>query len=73
MGERATLTAARGRRCPMNTPITSLGEPKIDKWRETRIDYTESIGDAYKSLSIETYLTHDELVALVRELRGDAE
>ena len=56
-----------------NAPITTLDEPKFDKWRETHIDYTESLGEAYKSLSIETYLTHDELIALVRELRGDAE
>ena len=53
--------------------FTPFEEPKIDKWRETHIDYTESLGDAYKSLSIETYLTNDELIALVRELRGDAE
>lgn len=56
----------------MSEPITILEEPKFDKWRETHIDYTESLGEAYKSLSIETYLTHDELTALVRELRGDA-
>ena len=54
--------------------ITTLEEPKIDKWRETRIDYTEGMGDARKSLNIETYLTFDELIPLVREmLRGDAE
>jgi len=53
--------------------ITTLEEPKFDKWRETHIDYTESLGDAYKSLSIETYLTFDELMTLVRGLlRGDA-
>ena len=52
--------------------ITTLEELKFDKWRETHIDYTESLGDAYKSLSIETYMTFDELTALVRELRGDA-
>ena len=57
----------------MSGLITTLSEPKINKWCETRIDYTESLGEAYKSLSIETYLTNDELVALVRELtRGDA-
>lgn len=56
----------------MSEIITTLEEPKIDKWRETHIDYTESLGEANKSLSIETYLTHDELIALVRELRGDA-
>ena len=57
----------------MSEIITTLEELKFDKWRETRIDYTESLGEAYKSLSIETYLTNDELIALVRELRGDAE
>ncbi len=60
----------------MSGIITTLEEPEfaIDKWRETHIDYTDSLGEAYKSLSIETYLTHDELVVLVRELtRGDAE
>ena len=57
-----------------NAPITTLDEPKFDKWRETHIDYTESLGEAYKSLSIETYLTFDELMTFVREmLRGDAE
>ncbi len=48
--------------------LTTLDEPKFDKWRETHIDYTESLGESYKSLSIETHLTHDELIALVREL-----
>lgn len=58
----------------MSGIITTLEEPKFDKLRETHIDYTESLGEAYKSISIETYLTNDELVALVRELtRGDAE
>ena len=53
-----------------NSPITTLEEPKIDKWRETHIDYAESLGEALKSLSIETYLTFDELVKLVRALSG---
>jgi hypothetical protein len=53
--------------------ITTIEEPKLDKWRETHVDYTESLGESYKSLSIETYLTFDEMIALVRELRGDAE
>jgi len=57
----------------MSEIITTLEEPKIDKWRETHIDYTESLGEAHKSLSVETFLTFDELTALVRELRGDAE
>ena len=53
--------------------ITTIEEPKLDKWRETHVDYTESLGESYKSLSIETSLTFDEMIALVRELRGDAE
>ena len=53
--------------------ITTIEEPKLDKWRETHVDYTESLGEAYKSLSIETHLTFDEMIALVRELRGEAE
>ena len=48
--------------------ITTLEEQKIDKWRETHIDYTESLSEAHKSLSIVTYLTFDELLALVRGL-----
>ena len=55
----------------MSEIITTLEEPKFDKWRETHIDYTESLGEANKSLSIETYLTYDELVALVRDLMGE--
>ena len=57
----------------MRELITTLEEPKFDKWRETHIDYTESLGEALKSLSIETYLTFDELVELVRALRGEGE
>lgn len=53
--------------------ITTIEEPKLDKWRETHADYTERLGESYKSLSIETYLTFDEMIALVRELRGDEE
>ena len=56
----------------MSEPITTLEEPKFDKWREARIDYTESLGGAHKSFRIETCLTNDEMIALVRELRGDA-
>lgn len=52
----------------MSEPITMLEERKFDKRRETHIDYTESLGDAYKSLSIETYLTFDELAELVGRL-----
>lgn len=54
----------------MGEIITTLEEPKFDKWRETHIYYMESQGEAHRSLSIETELTHDELIALVRELRS---
>lgn len=57
----------------MSELITTLEEPKLDKWRETHIGYTESLGEALKSLSIETYLTFDELVELVRALSGEGE
>ena len=46
--------------------ITTLEEPKFDKWRETHIDYTES--RTVKAVSIETYLTFDELTELVGKL-----
>lgn len=56
----------------MSEHFADVGKKESAKLRETHIDYTESLGAAHKSLSIETYLTHDELIALVRELRGDA-
>lgn len=43
-------------------------KPKIETVRELRIDYTESLGEASKSLSIETFATFKELRKLVREL-----
>ena len=55
----------------MSELITEIGELKPDKYRETRIEYTESFGESYKSISVETWLTHDELVAIVRELSGE--
>lgn len=55
----------------MSEPITSLGEPKFGKYRETHIDYSES--RTVEAVSIETFLTFDELVELVRELRGKGE
>ena len=57
----------------MDGLITTLEEPKFDKWRETHIDYTESFGETYKSFSVETHLMFDELMTLVHALlRGDA-
>ena len=57
----------------MSEIITTLEEPKFDKWRETRFEYTESFGESYKSIGVESNLAFDELVAIVRELRSDAE
>lgn len=57
----------------MSEPITTLGEPKFGKWRETHFDFTESLGESYRALSFETYLTFDELMQLVHELIGGAE
>lgn len=50
----------------MNTPITTLSEPKFDKWRETHIDYSQC--RTTTMLSVETYLTFEELEALVKEM-----
>lgn len=57
----------------MSEHFADAGKKESAKLRETHIDCTESFGAAYTSLSIETNLTYDELIALVRELRGDAE
>lgn len=45
-------------------------KPKVETVRELRIDYTESLGEADKSLRIETFATFKELRKLVRELMG---
>lgn len=38
--------------------------------RAVRVEYTESLGDAYKSVSFETLATLDELRKLIRDLIG---
>lgn len=53
-----------------DAPITTLEDPTIDTWRETHIDYSERLGEASKSFSIETFLTFDELLTLCRSLIG---
>ena len=53
-----------------DTPITTLEEPTIDTWRETHIEYVEHLGNADKSINIETFLTFDELLKLCRCLIG---
>lgn len=52
--------------------VTNLEAPKMefDKYRETHIDFTDSLGEAYKSLSVETYMTAAELFRFVKELIG---
>ena len=52
--------------------LTSLESPemKFDQYRETHLDYSESFGEAIKSISIETYLTNGELIELCSELMG---
>ena len=53
--------------------VTNFDAPKMDfdKYREIRIEYTESLADAYKSITVETYLTADELFRFVREVIRD--
>lgn len=48
--------------------VMADAKPKVESVRELRIDYTESLGEAYKQLSIETFATFKELRRLVREL-----
>lgn len=48
--------------------ITTGGKPKVDSYRETRIEYTEMLGDSYKSCEIDTYMTFKELRKLLREV-----
>ena len=57
----------------MSELITKIEELKPDKYRETRFEYTESFGESYRSISVESNLVFDELVAIVRELRGEGE
>ena len=55
--------------------MTSLETPemKLDQYRETHFEYSESFGEAHKSINIETYLTNGELIDLCRELTGVGE
>ncbi len=52
--------------------LTSLEVPdiKIDKYRETHFEYSESRSDAHRSIRIDTELTYDELAALCRKFMG---
>lgn len=56
----------------IDIPIIDAPEPSFDKFRETRFEYTENMGDAYKSVSVETFLTYSEMVRLCHELMGGA-
>lgn len=51
-------------------PTTHMRESDGMTYRETRVEYTESFGEAYKSLSIETFTTLDELRGLCAGLMG---
>ena len=53
-----------------DTPIATLEEPTIEARCETRIVYTEHLGEASKSFNIETFLTFGELLTLCRSLLG---
>lgn len=52
----------------------STEESIIDAIREVHVEYTESLGDAYKKVKFDTFATFDELCkALHVFLRGDDE
>ena len=53
-----------------DTPITTLEEPTIEARCETRIVYSERLGEASKSISIESIMTFGELLTLCRSLLG---
>lgn len=46
-------------------------EPKVETVRELRIDYSEGLGDSYRTLTIETFATAKELRKLLRDLRKE--
>lgn len=50
--------------------VMADAKPKVETVREVRIDYEERLGDAGKSLSIETFMTAKELRKLMCELMG---
>lgn len=51
--------------------VTDMDEaPKIDQYRDTRIKYAESIGDASKTLDVDTFVTYGELRELCKILMG---
>lgn len=66
--ERYNLKIPEGTRLEFNPDglLTTLDIPetKVDAYRAVRLEYSESLGEAYKSLTIETRLTFEELTAL---------
>ena len=56
--------------CKLDTlnVVTGSGKPEVATVREVRIDYSENLGDANKSLSVETFATFGELRKLMRDL-----
>ena len=53
--------------------VTVDKKPSIETAREVRVEYSDSFGEAYRSLSVETFATFKELRKLVRDLIGGAE
>ena len=51
-----------------NNVLLDSEKPKIETVREVHLDYSESMGDAYRSISIEMLATFKELRKVIREL-----
>ena len=51
--------------------VKTAEEPEIETVRELKLSYRESLGDARKSLEIDTYATFRELRKLCRLLLGE--
>ena len=54
----------------IDIPIIDAPEPSFDKFRETRFEYSEYLGDASKGIAVEGFMTHGEVVELFRVLMG---
>lgn len=66
----AMISANEQSKVEVPKPVMSLEESEIgvEPYRETRFEYSENLGEAKKSISIETYLTSGELIKLCHEL-----
>lgn len=56
----------------MSEIVTMSEDVRFDKLRETHFVYTESLGESYRKLKFEIYLTFDELMQLIHELNENA-